>query len=254
MNIKSKMVALACLLTLLVVNSTLAVEIEYLSEEFPPYNFKDKTGQIVGINVDTLEEMFKVMKINKTHKDVKILPWVRGMKEIRKAGGANVLFSTTRTKDRESEFKWVGPLTTSTNGILVLKGNPNNVTLENDADYQKFKFAAVKEDLGDLYLQSKGLDKSKISYSTNIISLIKRIQSKRLDALSYNVDVGLWLIKQAGLNPDDFETVTQTEIGKHYFAFNKSVDDKTVEEHQKALDKVKSNTELMNKIRSKYTN
>lgn len=226
--------------------------VEYITEQFPPYNFKSENGQVEGLNVDVLVAMFEVMNNGKSRSDIKIQPWSRGIKVTQTPGKQNVLFSTTRTPERESLYKWVGPLSIATNAIIVLKGNPAGVSLDDAGSLSKFKFGAVRDDLGEGKLKEMGVPKKNVSLSSKLEPLIKRLQSKRVDAISYNYTVASWAMKNAGINPADFEVIKEVEIGRHYFAFNKSVSDDVVAAHQKALDSVKSDQATMNAINEKY--
>ena len=53
-------------------------ELEWMTEEYPPYNFGDKEGVNQGIAIEYLEAIFKNLKINKLRKDIQLLPWTRG--------------------------------------------------------------------------------------------------------------------------------------------------------------------------------
>lgn len=229
-----------------------SARLEYITEDFPPYNFKGDDGDAHGLNVDLLVEMFKEMGASKGRPDIKIQPWARGYRAAQEKGKINVLFSTTRTEARESLFKWVGPLSEATNALITLKGNPHNVVINSDADFANYKYGAIRDDIGELKLKEAGVTSKQITHGANFPALVKMLNAKRVQAISYNATVGLWLIKQAGFNPDDFEIVYSKTIGEHYFAFNKSVDDATVAAHQEALDKVKANASLVNSIKDKY--
>jgi len=48
----------------------------WMTEQYPPYNYLDeKDGQLKGITVDILMEMFKKVGVKKTRKDLEILPF-----------------------------------------------------------------------------------------------------------------------------------------------------------------------------------
>ncbi|MBU2708263.1 transporter substrate-binding domain-containing protein [Zooshikella marina] len=226
--------------------------VKYLTEEFPPFNFKGEDGNPAGINTDVLIEMFKKMGSQNSYKDIKIQPWVRGYRTTLEEGSMNVLYSAIKTPERENLFKWVGPLTDSTNDIIVLKQNASKVKIEKDSDLVKYKYAVIREDIGEQLLVKAGVKSSNISYSTNLFAMIKKLQDDKVDAVSYNGTVAKWLIKKQGMNPSDFEIVYTMKLGQHYFAFNKSIDDNVVEAHQKALDAVKNDQALMSKIKDKY--
>ena len=59
-------------------------------------------------------------------------------------------------------------------------------------------------------------------------------------------------MKKAGFNMIDFEIALKFKESDLYYAFNKSIEDKTVKKYQIALDKVMSNKALLKKIKEKY--
>ena len=226
--------------------------ITYITQEFPPYNFKGEGGKTVGINTDILVEMLKKMGSSQARKDIKIQPWVRGYRTTQEPGNLNVLYSTLRTEKREDLFKWVGPLSKGSNDLIVLKGNPKKVMINSDEDYKKFKYAVIRDGLGDLLMKEWGVPKKNISQSTKFFAMVKKLQDGKVDAISYNGLVAKYLLKKQGLNPSDFESAVSIPIGEHYFAFNKTIDDDIVQAHQKALEEIQADKALVQSIQDKY--
>ena len=95
-------------------------DIEWMTEEYPPYNFGDEKGVNQGIAVEYLKAMFKG-----SDKDIQLLPWARGYKLVQTKGKYNCLFSMTRTEERESLFKWFGPIS---NTQVYVEGPKNGKT------------------------------------------------------------------------------------------------------------------------------
>ena len=65
--------------------------INFMTEEYPPFNFFSK-GEVTGFGVDILLELIKELKINKSRKDIKLLPWARGYKYVQNPEKRNMLF------------------------------------------------------------------------------------------------------------------------------------------------------------------
>ncbi len=226
--------------------------IDYVTEEYPPYNFKTASGEIAGLSVDILLEMFKVMGSSTTASNIKLRPWARGYRDAQKTGLKNVLFVTTRTDAREELFKWVGPITSAINAVFIIKGNPSRVKLNSDADFAKYKYGVIRDDIAELILKEKGVPKNKLSLSSNFESLLKQLNGKRVQAIAYNKNVGAWLIKKLGYSIDDYEVVHESKTGELYFAFNKTIDDAVVTAHQQAFDQVIANKKTISAIEDKY--
>ncbi|WP_163836069.1 substrate-binding periplasmic protein [Spartinivicinus ruber] len=229
--------------------------ITYLTEEYPPYNFKDEEGNVVGINVDILVEMFKLLGSSKSRKDIKLQPWVRAYRTTKDTTEKTALFTTSRTTKREELFKWVGPLVGGTTSLIVLKSNPNNVSISSDADFLKYKYAVIRDDSAESLLLARNVPKKNLSYSTKFLSMIKKLQNNQVDAIPYNFITASALMKKNNINPDTIKSIVDiprpNSKGNH-IAFNKSVSDSIILEHQKALEKVLSNEELVESIKKRY--
>lgn len=234
------------------VSANATAGINYITEEFPPYNFKGEDGNPTGINTDVLVAMFKEMGSNNKYESIKLQPWVRGYRTTLEAGSLNVLYSTTRTAEREKLFKWVGPLSDSVNEILSTVDIANSLKINSSDDLKQYKFAAIKDDIGEQLLKKYGVPDKNISLSTNFFAMIKKLESGKVKGVSYNGIVAKWLLKKDGQNPSKIVPIYTEKLGQHYFAFNKDIDDTIVEAHQKALDKVKSDSAKMEAIQNKY--
>ena len=82
--------------------------------------------------------------------------------------------------------------------------------------------------------------------------LLGLVKKKRIPYFSYGL-VGLKeKIKKAGFKESDFEVALTFKEFKLYYAFNKSIEDKTIKTYQNTLDKVMSNRILLKKIKEKY--
>lgn len=232
--------------------ATAPQDYDFVTEVFPPYNFKDKNGLATGMNTDLLVHVFKVAGVNKTAADIQVWPWARGYRQVQEDDAPIALFSTTRTEKREHLFRWVGPLSTSNNSIMVKKGNPKKINIDDDGDFVKYNlvFGAIRDDLGHQTLIKNGVPEDKIALSANLDSLLKMLSSGRVDAISYNRDVFAWLAKQEGFT--DYEVVYAKELGRHYIAFPRSTPDSVIEFYQENLDKVRNNKELFDSFKRPY--
>jgi len=224
--------------------------LDYFTEEYPPYNFKNDQGQLVGIAVDILEKTLNEMGVAKTSSDFKVVPWARGYKLTQTAGLKNVLFSTTRTEERETLFKWAGPIANTV--IVVYAPQDKAITLNQDSDLKNYTFAAIRGDIGGLLLGYKGVPESKIFNSAKFKQVLQVVTAGRADMLAYEQNVAAWLMKKNGFQPSNFKVTYVLKESQLYYAFNLSVDDQTISEFQQALDKIISNKDFMNAVEAKY--
>lgn len=208
----------------------------YITEQYPPFNFMED-GQLKGIAVDILEKIFEKNATGLTRKDIQLFPWARGY-TLTLSSPETMLFSTTRTEQRENLFKWVGPIATNRVVLLALKNR--NITISSPDDLKKYRFGVIRGDIGEQLLLQTGVDSSKISPVANVTSNIKMMIAGRIDAWAYGEIVAKWFIKKQGYDPGDFETVhVLLEKGDLYYAFHKDTPDSLINTFQQALNLLK---------------
>jgi polar amino acid transport system substrate-binding protein len=77
-------------------------QLEYLTEDYPPYNYLQE-GRLVGPSVEIVEAATLLAGSPVTRAQIKVQPWSRAYRDALR-GPNRVLFATTRTRDRESQF------------------------------------------------------------------------------------------------------------------------------------------------------
>ena len=222
--------------------------IHFMTEEYPPFNYSSK-GKVTGFGVDILLELFKELKINKSQKDIKLLPWARGYRYVQNHEKRNMLFLMGKTAQRENLFKWVGPVPGNEYALITYKGGKK---IKSISEIQNKRVATLRKDIGGLALIDMGHPKTRLIEVNKIHQLLGMVKKKRAHYFSYGL-VGLKeKIKKAGYKESDFEIALIFKESQLYYAFNKSIENKTVEKYQAALDKVMSNKVFLKKVKEKY--
>ncbi|MCK5070500.1 MAG: ABC transporter substrate-binding protein [Desulfocapsa sp.] len=225
-------------------------KITMLTEVYPPYNM-EVDGKLQGITVDVLEAMLAILNTGQTRADFVLTNWSRAysMAEKRKN---HMVFGTTRTEKREPFFKWVGPITKTTIGIIAPK--EKKIVIDKLSDINQFRTGTVLKDIGGQILHESGIEKNNLYpvSGTNAIDLsFKKMQNDRIDLFAYEINVAFYEAKLKGFNLDDFEIIYTLKEGELYFAFNIATDDKIITQWQNALDTIKENG-LHKKIIERY--
>ncbi len=238
------------LASLMVAVNLWAQEIDIYTENYPPFNMKEN-NKLTGISVDILEEILKKTGSTQTLKDVKLTNWSRAYSIAQKKKNSMV-FSTTRTKSRENLFKWVGPITETTIGVLAPK--EKHIVINSAAELNRYKIGTVLKDIGELLLLEAGVEKKHIQSVSgeNAIELsFNKMKNNRIDMFAYDITVANTNAKKAGIDVDRYENVYSLKKGELYYAFNPETDDKTIEKWQKALEEIK-NDGTYKKILNRY--
>ncbi len=124
-----------------------------MTEQWIPYQF-EKNDKMRGISVDIMVLMLEKIGSEQGRKDINIYPWARGYQTALKQKNT-ILFLTTRTKEREKLFKWVGPLFVNTTCLISRKNR--NITITSPDDFNTFSFGAVRDDVGEQLLIREGV-------------------------------------------------------------------------------------------------
>lgn len=212
--------------------------LSFLTEEYPPFNFT-RDGKVQGIAVDLLLSAAALEGQAISRDAIRVYPWTRAY-AMALRGHHMVLFSTTRTPQRESLFHWVGPIAPMR--IVLIAPKQQHIRIESLADLQHKRIGVVTNDIGEEVLTQLGLaDQLQSNASADL--LLKMMARGRIDLWAYEETVAKWLIKEAGMSFDDFEVVYLLREAELYYAFSRDVPETLRTQLQGALDALKASHE-----------
>ncbi len=219
----------------------------WMTEEYPPFNYVEN-GQLKGITVDILMEMFTRAGVQLTHEDLHILPWARSYDTVLTQPGS-VLFSTTYTQERLQHFKFVGPIIPTRVSIIAAKNRALNISSVEDMN--RLKIGTIRDDIGDQLLRSLGVDEAAIEAKHSPSGLVQMLHQGRLDAIAYAEDIAHYQFKLARIDPDGYESVYVLQKSHMGYAFHKDTDPRVLEPLRKALDELRADG-TVDRIYDKY--
>lgn len=120
------------------------------TEELAPFSMG--SGETVnGLSTDVLRNAFARAGLQM---ETRLFPWLRAYQSaLDKADGC--VYSTVRTPERESLFKWVGPIVQDDWVIFVPEDSP--VEIASVADLKRYKTASTPGDSLAMFLQDNGV-------------------------------------------------------------------------------------------------
>jgi polar amino acid transport system substrate-binding protein len=210
-------------------------ELLYMTENYPPANFKDEFGILTGASVDIIKAIWKEME--SPEQNIKLYPWARGYNNLKTLDN-HVLFSMSRTSERENMFKWVGPIFTSRHIIVgVKKENTNKIIINNVEELSKYRVGVIRDDISEETMRKIGFPDEQMHKVSQLKQSIELLLAGRVNLMFMSDEALRELIKQHGLDEDFYVAYTINYRG-NYFAFSKNVSDDLILKFQNALDAI----------------
>jgi len=212
-------------------------KVHFITEVFPPYQITDDEKLTGGISVEIVRELQKNLGESS---QIKFYPWARGYK-LAKNKKNYALFSTLRTKEREKQFKWVGPIATMK--LVFFKRADSTLELKTFEDAKNVRKIGVTYNVGNYeILKDKGFKNLDILKSGTDEVNIKKLVRGRIDLWPALMEAGVYNAKTMGyagkIVPIKDIVIFQGDL---YIAFCKKTDDAIIRKWQKALDTIKTN-------------
>jgi len=238
----------ATLLSLNCLNAqTLQEELNALviaTEDYPPISFKNAQGQADGLASEVAHEIMK--NLHMTQK-IHVWPWARDYKLLKK-GPNYLVFSVSRTKQRDKLFQWVGPIYSMKTGFYVRRDS--NIIINSLEDAKKLKkVGTYNESFDKQFLQNNGF--LNLESTNNNILNIKKLMRNRLDVMTAtNVTIAT-MVKKAGYQMQDIKNIYNFMSVGVYFAFSKNVSFEVLQAWRRELEKMRNSGKLL-EIRKKW--
>lgn len=204
-----------------------------MTESYPPYNYSEN-GTLTGLAVELLQVALKNSDLNTS--DIQLLPWPRAYRYLLK-NSDTMLFSMTRTEEREPLFKWAGPI--SATRVVLLAKKDSHIKIDSEDDLSNYSIGAIRDDIGDQTVKNFNNPDIKMVYPNSIDSLLKMLESERIHLLAYEQNVANWFIAKNGFDPSEFEIVSVLKEGYLYYAFNRSISNSLIRQVQDGVDQAK---------------
>jgi len=215
-------------------------ELRIVTEELPPYNMT-QGGQITGLSTEVVQAVLKELGLQA---QIKSMPWARAY-DIALNEENVLIYSITRTPQREKLFKWVGVIAPTHWALFSRPGR--NLGVKQLDDARKFQIATVNEDAGEQYLVGKGFVLGKNLQSSNKYEFnYEKLKLGRVDLWISNELNALYLTRQAGDDPETnlVRVLSLPDLANDdglNMAFSSKTPDATVERFRKGLETIRRN-------------
>lgn len=228
-----KVVLAGILLTIGLTSSQVWGEpMKVVTEHSPPGEYLDENGRVTGATAELVREL---MKRAGEAGDIIMLPWARGYRMAQKDSNV-ALFETARSKLREDQFKWVGPIKRITSGFFVRREDGVVIATLDDARVLK-GICAYRGGSGGEQLQALGF--TNLEQPTRPAQCLDMLMHGRVDAWVTS-DIGrIPLLADSAFSVDDIELAYITSVRYLYIALSLDTEDAKAELWQHTLDEMK---------------
>lgn len=219
-------------------------EVRLLTEDNPPFNFRDATGALTGQSVEIVQALLRRMEVSAP---IDLLPWSDAYQETLTETDT-ALFTTALSESRRALFQWVGPIGTSERSLIGKTGSEFMIGGLADARSAR-GISVVQDDIAHQYLLAQGF--------TNLVAVARPADGL---GLLLSGQVALWVQNPygaylealaAGISPTDLEVMCSVKQESLYIAFNLSTPPWLVAQWQRTLDELKADG-TMAAIADKY--
>jgi len=224
-----------------------SVKLEVVTENYPPFQWKDKKI-ITGPSSDVVKAL--IHKVGSDY-SLDMYPWARAYK-IAQTRKNVMIYSITRTPQREKLFKWIGKIASHHVYLWKLKSS-KHIQIKNLEDAKKYVISGVRKDAKTQYLLNNGFKqnmKTGIVHSTDVS--IKLLFSNKVELLVENEDLALQ-VEKLGYDVSQLEKAYYLSGFSQdlHVAFSLNTPDSIVLEYKKALNELKENGDF-DKLMNKY--
>ncbi|OIQ49320.1 Bacterial extracellular solute-binding protein, family 3 [Pseudodesulfovibrio hydrargyri] len=206
-----------------------ATHLTYMTEQYWPMNYT-RDGRLTGLAVELLRRMWREMGV--PEQPIQLFPWPRAY-DMGHVDPRTVLFSMYRTKGRDPDFKWVGPIVRGKTEVFTLRSR--HLGARSLRDLAGWRLTAVREVASANILRDAGLP---YTGSGSPDTAIKMLTRDRVDAVAMDAMQFHHFAARLGCPTGEFKPVMTLCTDPLYFAFSRDTPDALIRRFQRALDAV----------------
>lgn len=213
-----------------------------VTEDYPPYNFVNAEGKLDGIGYVQVKE-----GLDKLGADIEIqvLPWSRAY-EMAQNDDNVLIFSMTRSKPRETMFKWISPLARQDVYLYALKEKASDIKISNLEEAKNYMISAMNEDYTHQSLLAAGFEEGvNISATPDMKMAATQVFKGQTDVFisGSSIEDIAELIKGTEYKADDLTIVYSVEemTSFMYIAASPGTSDEIVEKFKEAIPGIETN-------------
>ncbi len=198
----------------------------FITTEHAPPAIMAEGERVLGYSSDKIHE---IMARTGLSYSIDVLPWKRAYTSaVQRPNGC--VYATTRTPERETLFKWVGP---TDEGAWVLLGRADrNYQLTTLEDARGLRIGTYNGDVRDDYLRARGFT---VDPAPSDLLNPQKLLMNRIDLWATGLRPGGGMLEQHGFAGKIVPVLIFNRV-KAYLACNRAVPDALIDKMNAALD------------------
>ncbi len=209
------------------------ITVTVVTENLPPMQIVDKDQGISGFATEIIEAMFKQAQVELK---IEVLLWEQAY-DLALTKKNVMIYSIVRSKERQSQFKWVGDILKQNYYFFALK-NRDDIQISTINDVKKYLTGVVKNSFEHQLLLDYGFSSPQnLRFDKTPAGLIDQLNDQSID-LFLGTKVGVFGVNQyAAQGPVELIPLYKINEapGNMSIAFSQKTDDKTVQHFQAAF-------------------
>lgn len=235
------------ILSLFLIYPLISQTLTIYCEEDPPFQFTGADKKPAGMVVEMVQEIQKRIKNNEP---IQIVPWARGYEEIQSKPNV-VLFTMSRTAERNDLFQWVGPIAESAFAFYSKSGSKLMIKSLEDAK-KVTRIGVYRNDVRDQFLTKAGF--TNLERVDDNITNVKKLMADRIDMYVSSANNIADDLKTAGYKMTDVKLQYIFLKIQLYVAMSKNTDQSIVKSWNDALDAMKKDGAFKTIFKKYYPN
>lgn len=193
------------------------------TEEYPPYNMSGANGTVTGISTDIVRALLDAAGYEY---EIAVYPWARAIALARTQVNTCV-YSMSRTPERETLYKWIGPLVSNDWSLFARSGASRPQTLD---ETMLMRIGSYQGDAIVAYLQTRG---HMVDVAASDDLNPKKLLAGRIDFWATGKLIGQYRLKQQGI--EGVEPVLTFNHTEMYLACQNQLPDAQVQKLNQVL-------------------
>jgi len=204
------------------------------TENLPPLNYAED-GKPRGFSSELLQLMAAEAGLRLR---VEVLPWQRSVQEAARRADS-VLFSLTRTPERETQYRWVGPI--SPRRILVYRlSHRTDVQPASLKHLGGWRLGVSRDSAAARHLQAEGVRAEELELGLDDATNLRKLLAGRMDLIVLLDWAAAWHLRALKLPYATLTPVLSLDVDKSYwYGLPLDSDPAVARKLQMALDRLR---------------